>query len=224
MATVLEILQGAETSENDALQQAKSFLDVGKPSDAKKAITAGQAKIRQAKAELVAQEREVRDQFKQARLNMNKQGQTIGMFMGSKARGNKSRVRAAGKRDLAQKEHDALAPYTSAKAALDKAVAELGSVKLQIDAEAAEAKAGASITTAATPVEAAPATPVEAAPPTPAAAAPPPPPPPLTRPPPPTAPQWSPDPHGRHELRWWDGTTWTEHVANAGQVTTDPLD
>jgi hypothetical protein len=34
---------------------------------------------------------------------------------------------------------------------------------------------------------------------------------------------WQPDPSHRHELRYWDGTEWTEHVADAGQQSTDPL-
>jgi hypothetical protein len=32
---------------------------------------------------------------------------------------------------------------------------------------------------------------------------------------------WHPDPSGRHELRWWDGTRWTESVSNGGHVGTD---
>jgi uncharacterized protein YxjI len=34
---------------------------------------------------------------------------------------------------------------------------------------------------------------------------------------------WYPDPGGRHEFRYWDGTAWTEHVANRGQQSTDPV-
>ncbi len=34
-------------------------------------------------------------------------------------------------------------------------------------------------------------------------------------------PQWQADPHKRHELRYWDGTRWTEHVSNAGVVAVD---
>lgn len=34
---------------------------------------------------------------------------------------------------------------------------------------------------------------------------------------------WHPDPHGRHELRYWDGTVWTDHVSDDGQVSTDPV-
>jgi hypothetical protein len=27
---------------------------------------------------------------------------------------------------------------------------------------------------------------------------------------------WLPDPTGGHELRYWDGTTWTEHISDQG--------
>jgi hypothetical protein len=33
---------------------------------------------------------------------------------------------------------------------------------------------------------------------------------------------WYADPAGRFELRYWDGSTWTEHVSRAGQQFTDP--
>ncbi len=33
---------------------------------------------------------------------------------------------------------------------------------------------------------------------------------------------WYADPSGRYELRYWDGTAWTEHVARSGQQFTDP--
>ena len=35
---------------------------------------------------------------------------------------------------------------------------------------------------------------------------------------------WHPDPTGKHDHRWWDGERWTEHVADAGQASIDPLD
>ena len=50
---------------------------------------------------------------------------------------------------------------------------------------------------------------------------------PLGSPSPPTssapAPDWYPDPMGRHEYRYWDGTTWTDHVASHGRQSTDPV-
>jgi hypothetical protein len=33
---------------------------------------------------------------------------------------------------------------------------------------------------------------------------------------------WYADPAGRFELRYWDGTAWTEHVSRGGQQFTDP--
>jgi uncharacterized protein YxjI len=36
------------------------------------------------------------------------------------------------------------------------------------------------------------------------------------------APNWYPDPFGRHESRWWDGQRWTEHVASHGRQSVDP--
>jgi uncharacterized protein (AIM24 family) len=35
---------------------------------------------------------------------------------------------------------------------------------------------------------------------------------------------WHPDPTGRNELRYHDGTNWTEHVSNQGVTSTSPLD
>jgi uncharacterized protein YxjI len=34
---------------------------------------------------------------------------------------------------------------------------------------------------------------------------------------------WHPDPLGRHELRYWDGERWTDHVSSNGQQTIDPV-
>ena len=35
---------------------------------------------------------------------------------------------------------------------------------------------------------------------------------------------WHADPTGRHELRYWDGAAWTDHVSDQGVTTTDPVD
>jgi uncharacterized protein YxjI len=34
---------------------------------------------------------------------------------------------------------------------------------------------------------------------------------------------WHPDPMGRHQLRYWDGKAWTDHVSNNGVQSTDAL-
>jgi Protein of unknown function (DUF2510) len=34
---------------------------------------------------------------------------------------------------------------------------------------------------------------------------------------------WAPDPFHRHELRYWDGLSWTESVSDHGRTTIDPM-
>lgn len=36
------------------------------------------------------------------------------------------------------------------------------------------------------------------------------------------APDWYPDPYGRHETRYYDGSQWTEHVSSHGKQSVDP--
>ena len=38
-----------------------------------------------------------------------------------------------------------------------------------------------------------------------------------------SSPSWYPDPAHRHQLRWWDGVSWTDHVSDAGVAAVDPL-
>ncbi len=101
--------------------------------------------------------------------------------------------------------------------------------KIQADAEgfvdlvnAAIASGGHTASASPAPSAAAPGwAPPPAAAPAPAAAPPPPPP---AQPAPPTVPaNWYPDPRGRHELRYHDGTRWTDHVSTAGEQSTDPV-
>lgn len=36
-------------------------------------------------------------------------------------------------------------------------------------------------------------------------------------------PAWHPDPLGRHQYRYWDGEQWSEHVADDGRTSLDPI-
>ncbi len=36
-------------------------------------------------------------------------------------------------------------------------------------------------------------------------------------------PAWLADPTGRHQMRYWDGQQWTDHVSNAGVQASDPV-
>jgi Protein of unknown function (DUF2510) len=40
---------------------------------------------------------------------------------------------------------------------------------------------------------------------------------------PPGNPQWLPDPTGRYERRFWDGSTWTSQTVNGRQLFDDPI-
>lgn len=42
-------------------------------------------------------------------------------------------------------------------------------------------------------------------------------------PPPPIGGAWHLDPTGRHELRYWDGSRWTDHVSDSGTQSSDPV-
>jgi Protein of unknown function (DUF2510) len=35
--------------------------------------------------------------------------------------------------------------------------------------------------------------------------------------------QWAPDPYGRHQLRYWNGSRWTDHVSSNGISSLDPI-
>jgi hypothetical protein len=37
------------------------------------------------------------------------------------------------------------------------------------------------------------------------------------------APGWQPDPTGRHDYRYWDGSRWTDDVSDAGATSVDPI-
>ena len=39
----------------------------------------------------------------------------------------------------------------------------------------------------------------------------------------PQPPNWYPDPAGHHQMRFWDGTTWSSHVSDNGLQSEDPL-
>ncbi|TLN00168.1 DUF2510 domain-containing protein [bacterium] len=40
---------------------------------------------------------------------------------------------------------------------------------------------------------------------------------------PPSPASWQADPSGRHQLRYWDGTQWTDTVSDEGLASVDPL-
>lgn len=174
---------------------AQAAVDAGNLTEAKRVLAAGIRQLREHKAALTAAEREVRDQYREAKLKNSQSGQTMALFVGSKGRGAIARGRAAEGRRLSSQRHKALAPYAEAKAHTDRAIASLDRVRADLTDVIARSREARSATAAAP--KAAP----ENLPPA----------------------QWAPDPTGRNQQRWWDGSRWTHNVANAGTIGTDSI-
>jgi hypothetical protein len=181
--------------------------------EVKRVLTAAQRDLRDVKRRLTEEERDLKLQAQQVRAKIAGQGQLLGLFVGSKGRGALSHGRASQRQSLAKKEASAITPYRKVKAAIDQQINQLQHQKEIVDTELAKLgpatrlTASRSVTGASKPV------------PETQALSPPPPPPP---PPPPTPAVWAPDPYNRHELRYWDGLRWTEHVSDKGDPGTDP--
>lgn len=182
-------------------QRANALLAEDRYKEAKSVITDGQRDLRDLKRAAVDIQRQIRLQGTDARQSTNKSGQMIGLVAGSKARGNMARGRAVQKRRIADKQADALRPYDAVKSTIDNVLSQMDRVKAQVTSEEQAARASG-VSGSAAKAQAPGAAPMP--------------------PPPPTPATWAPDPHGRHELRYWDGTAWSHHVSNQGIVATDP--
>lgn len=210
------ILEIAEATEVEAQKAA----DAGDLAEAKRVIATGIRDLRDYKRELTEAERSIREQFRDAKLQNRAAGQTVGMFVGSKTRAAMARGRAAQGRKLSANQAAALQPYAQAKMNVDRAIAAMDRAKADVTDEQARIREGKATSSTGVSAQVEPAVstepkqvtaPAESTP----SASPP--------PPPPVPAQWAPDPHGRHQHRWWDGSKWTEHVANDGAVSADPV-
>ncbi len=182
---------------SEAVDRATRLVKAGQPDDAKTALTNAQKLLRNIKREATAEERETRSEFQQARIDTSNKGQVLGLLGGSKVRAAAAKGRAFERRSLAQQQQDSMAPFVQLKASIDRALVELDNMKAEVGDPDAESWEGDDDESPSSP-----------------------PPPPVTQA---TPPQWSPDPGGRHELRYWNGTAWTDHVSDAGVVGVDSL-
>jgi hypothetical protein len=181
--------------------------------EAKRVLTEAVRDLRDYKRQLTESERDVRASYQDARLKTRSSGQTIGLFVNSKTRAVMSRARAAEGRSLTGKQAEALRPYASAKLAVDRAIAAVDREKARVAEEATRRgpapKVSPAPKAAATPVTPDPVAQAERV---------------EVIPPPPMPPAaWVADPTGRHEHRYWNGAAWTEHVADRGVASIDPM-
>ena len=205
---VQRVAGDAETAANEALAR-DAFAE------SKRILAAAQRELRVLKKDAADAERAIREAAAEQRLKISGSGQTIGMFMGSKARGAMARGRAAEKRSLAAKQAKALQPFANVKSMIDRTIMNMDAAKAQIT-EAAASATRETESSSRTSQKRQSVEPQTSAPPSPYAAAPPP-------PPPPPPPMWTADPTGRHQYRFWDGQSWTEHVSNDGVAAVDTM-
>lgn len=165
----------------------------GEPAAARRVLADGIRQLRELKRQLTATERIIRAHYQDARQQNRQSGQTIGLFVGSKGRGALARGRAAGARGLAAQQANELRPYAQAKLDVDNAIAHLDTMRARL--AAASPAPDRYFGSAPSARAAAPSAP----------------------------PGWHPDPFGRFEWRWWDGTGWTEQVARSGVRATDHI-
>lgn len=216
--TVKGLVARVENIAEQAERDANELIGQGRPAEAKAVLTTAQRDLRDVRRDALDEQREVRERAADARLDIGKQGQIIGLFTGSKGRGHLARGRAHDKRKLAQRQADALRPYDALKSLIDRTLANLERAKAEVSQAAADDKAARRAAPKRTSEEgrgASPETIVQGegghGSPAPPVA------------PPVTPAMWAHDPSGRHELRYWDGARWSVHVSDQGVMSQDAL-
>jgi hypothetical protein len=206
-----DLADRANAISSSGIRDAEAAAERGTASglrEAKRLLTAVQRDLRELKRQAAEAERQLKLSAQGARAKTANSGQFIGMLGGGKTRSALARGRAVGRQSIAKQEAAALTPYRSVRAGIDRQIGVLETAKDRITAQLE------GLTASPSPTRTSPAITVanrqrEASGP--------------SLPPPPTPAQWAPDPHGRHELRYWNGTQWTEHVSDGGHQGTDRL-
>lgn len=179
--------------------RAERLANEGRITEALNELTNAQRDLRDLKREVTDAERQIRLEATQARQSATRQSQNAAMF-GKTAKKIASSSSASQKAAISRQQTALLAEYHPVKSAVDQAIANLDRGKALVR----DTKTGRRATSPAQPGAVVP----QAAP----------------IPDPPAVPaQWAPDPSHAHQLRWWDGHTWTEHVSDAGVRASDPI-
>lgn len=194
--THVQVIAGRfDTITQDAQDLADELLAQGLDADARRVIGDAQRDLRDLRREITDAEAQIRLEATQARQQVTQSAQTMRMF-GKTGRSLASSTTSVRKAEISRQQTEAVAAYLPLKSAISQAIADLDRIKATIRDGAPPARSTPTTAPAASP-----------APP----------------PPPPVPPAWAADPAGRHQLRWWDGARWTEHVSDAGVQGIDPL-
>ena len=120
-----------------ALEIEFEFDDLASVRLAKKEISMAQANIRAVKAEVVNEQREVRERFQEESRKLTAGGQNAslaaGALFGRKGRRVASLGRTSARSSLTKRKNEAMADFDRTKAYIDQLLAVLSRTKLEID-------------------------------------------------------------------------------------------
>jgi hypothetical protein len=175
---------------------------------AKRIVAGTQRDLRALRRDLVNEERQVQNSFKEATAKASaKSHLSLQMMTGKKSVAGQ--LRQSEKHRISVRKDKALAPYRRAKATIDQILTNLSNARDRINA-ALERMPAAPNPVAGKPPAGSAATQGHL-------------PPPKQPPPPAVPPGWYADPTSRHSQRYWDGRAWTSHVLVNGVNHTDPV-
>lgn len=101
--------------------------------EAAKSLTLGQKELRNLKRDVAVAERELRAAFQSERTQLSGKGRFIGVFMPYKFRRIMSAGRGHARQRLAEDQQDAVLPYQRLRAAIDDLIADMDSMKFEIE-------------------------------------------------------------------------------------------
>lgn len=111
-----ELARKAEAWVQPTQDEMDALMSAGRPSEAKQCVVRAQRELRLIRRELVAEQRDIRMDFKQRRLGLPRRGS------------------AAARRQLQRREQAAQEPYEDLKTVIDAVLVGMDRAKLEIDA------------------------------------------------------------------------------------------
>ena len=113
-------------------ERTNRMLQADKAKEAAESLTLGQKELRNLKRDISDEERELRGSFQAERLEVSGKGRFVGLFMPYKIRRMLSVSRGHARRKLSESRQDTLLPYQRLRAAIDDLIAEMDSMKFEL--------------------------------------------------------------------------------------------
>jgi hypothetical protein len=145
-ALITHIIGKAEAVHQGVKKTIQPLLDEENKASltlAKREINVGQKELRALKKELLDSQRQTRQKFQERNAAISGAGQTVGAFVGSKARGHMARARQGARRSLTEEKIAVMSEYDNAKAQIDRMIMAWDRAKAMIDKEMTKMANGA---------------------------------------------------------------------------------